>query len=334
MAFKVIVTLIMLTQTLKCFSSELFHHPLNADEKRLPSYIWERKTAAPFDELIVSWNAQRPQTGAYLIQLSVFTQDWSPWLDYAWWSSSDQRTYKQQHEGFNVRTFQDALECLNEAQATGFRIRIEVQDMKNLNGMLAWHACTTDLKNHHVDCSKSFFNTATVELPIPKISQMALPDKRNIRLCSPTSTTAVVKYLSQSALLQPVTFANTVKDTFFDIYGNWILNTAQASHHLGPHWQCYVARLTSFDQILDRLEKGFPVIVSVQGPLEGSAQPYSAGHLMVVRGFDPASQMILCMDPAFPTDIETYTAYPLEDFLTAWNRRKGIAYIFDNAINF
>jgi len=34
------------------------------------------------------------------------------------------------------------------------------------------------------------------------------------------------------------------------------------------------------------------------------------------------------MDPAFNTDEETLVQYDLEDFVNAWRRREGVAYLF------
>ena len=69
--------------------------------------------------------------------------------------------------------------------------------------------------------------------------------------------------------------------------------------------------------------------VSQERPLQGSALPYTQGHLMVVIGFDAVNERVLCMDPAFPTNKETLTSYPLQDFIVAWSRRGFIAYIFE-----
>ena len=324
-----IFTFFMLFTSFKCHCSEIHHRILNTMDKDTLSFIWEQYTALPFNELIVSWDANRPPTGAYLIKLSVFTQAWSPWLDYAYWSSTDQHTYQQQNPDLPIRTYQDALECLQGTQATGLESASKPQNRQNLEGLHGLHACATDLKTHQLEAADALNSANLIDLNVPQISQMALRDERKDRLCSPTSTMAVVKFLSPQEGLRPLSFADEVLDTAFDIYGNWILNTAQASHYLGPPWQCYVARLTNFQQVLDQLAKGFPVIVSVRGPLIGSALFYQSGHLLVVKGYDPKSQNVLCMDPAFPSDNKTSVAYPLEDFLAAWKRRGGIAYIFD-----
>ena len=71
-------------------SSERLHRLLTEKEKENCIFVWEEFTEYPFDELIISWNAERPTQGAYLIQVSVLTEEWSPWFDYAFWGTHDQ----------------------------------------------------------------------------------------------------------------------------------------------------------------------------------------------------------------------------------------------------
>lgn len=97
---------------------------------------------------------------------------------------------------------------------------------------------------------------------------------------------------------------------------------------LGPKWNCWVERLNGFDEVYNQLLQGNPVVVSVRGPLKGSAAPYTKGHLMAVIGYRPIEHKVICMDPAFPSDQETIVEYDLEDFLQAWSRRGKIAYVF------
>jgi hypothetical protein len=105
-----------------------------------------------------------------------------------------------------------------------------------------------------------------------------------------------------------------VHDQTFDIYGNWVFNTAATE-------KFRVTRLASFEELYTHL----PAVVSVQGPLEGAPLPYLSGHLLVVRGWEAGR--VLVMDPAFPTHEETLTSYPIESFLAAWDRRRRLAYI-------
>ena len=97
---------------------------------------------------------------------------------------------------------------------------------------------------------------------------------------------------------------------------------------LGSEWNCWVERLSGFDDIYKRLQQGTPVIVSVRGPLPGGALPYAKGHLMTVIGYDTENKKVNCIDSAFPTDGETNVFYELSDFVQAWSRRGKVAYVF------
>jgi len=304
-------------------ASEIYARTLlNINDSEL---VWEEKCSVPFDEMIVSWSSSRPEKGNILIQLSVRLPEteWSDWYDYAFWGYSEQHSYK--HNAANLKVFQDALEILNGKKAIGFRIRVIAQEGAKLNGFRTLYACLTDLKSHTVKVGER--KDAQPLLPVQGLSQMALKDDLSKRICSATSTTAVLRYLKPERY-NPVDFANKVYDTAFDIYGNWVLNTAQAASMLDWPWHCFVCRLTSFDDIIASLEKGQPVVLSIRGPLNGSALPYESGHLVVVRGYDSINRKVHCMDPAFPTDDQTLVQYDLEDFVAAWKRRNGVAYLF------
>ncbi len=172
------------------------------------------------------------------------------------------------------------------------------------------------------------YPSEAVHLNAEGLSQMALKHPRNGSICSPTSTTAALRYLTQRAI-DPLDFAAHTRDHGFDIYGNWILSAAQASAELGNDWNCWVERLDGFSDIHQRLLRGFPVVISIRGPLQGSALPYEQGHLIVVIGYSPQERRVLCMDPAFPSETETLVSYDLDDLMQAWSRRGRVAYLFE-----
>lgn len=294
----------------------LMHHQVPKCES---IYTWEEPALLPFDELIVSWNAARPQKGRYAIAVSLKIKEWTPWLDYAVWGAADQFTFDRRLP--HCQTFQDIVEVLDGEKATGFRVRVKAEEGAALHEFRMLHAAFTNRAMHSIEAG--FALDDSPPLAVPGLSQMQIPHERHKSFCSPTSLTAVINYLQPALQLAPQTFAERVKDTGFDIYGNWIFNTAESSH-LGVN--CYVARLSRFEQIVAQLQKGYPVIVSVRGPLSGSAMPYDSGHLMVVKGYQ--QRVVYCMDPAFPDHEETSVQYPLEQFLQAWGRRQGIAYMF------
>jgi len=307
------------------FASQIVHRELIPEELQGLFFIWEEQNLAPFDELLVSWDAARPKQGHYLISVSLFSSEWSPWFDYAFWGASDQYTFSSSSAPYKI--FQDTIELIDGQKATAFRMRVVAMDGAHAKEVRALHACATDLKHQKVSLLVNE-SLASILLPVPGLSQAALAHERRMHLCSPTSLTAVINYLSPYTGLSAVSFAETVHDSAFDIYGNWVLNTAQASHVLGRPWHCYVGRFTSLKELHEQLSLGYPVVVSIRGPLTGSALPYSSGHLIVVKGYDALTKKVVCMDPAFPDDRSTHVCYDAEDFLEAWSRRGGVAYMF------
>jgi hypothetical protein len=279
---------------------------------------WREENLPPFDELILSWNGRRE--GQYHFYVSVKVKKWSEWLLYASWGVEGQRSYAG--ETSLARVYQDALIVQGGEKASGFRINVIGREKPPLT----LHVYTNGAKEE-----KKVSLDSSILLPVRGLSQITLNHPRFKDLCSPTSTTAVVRYLLNRDDVDPIHFAQNAHDQGFDIYGNWVLNTAEASHHLGAKWNVWVERLSGFADIIEQLLKKTPVIVSVRGPLKGSALPYAHGHLMTVIGFDPATQKVSCIDPAFESDEKSKTEYFLSNFLEAWNRRGKIAYVFTSS---
>lgn len=297
----------------------MFHHPVIQDE-------WREETVAPFDELMLTWNGSRPPTGHYSIYVSLKTDKWSPYLLYASWGKDLQSSFLSALEGCPFRVYQDVVELKNGGKATGFQVKIVPENGAELHHLRSLHVFINggDSSEKNVDLDSIYLN-------VNGLSQITLPHPRAKDLCSPTSTTAAVRYLLNQDSLDPVLFAERSRDQGFDIFGNWVLNVAESSSVLGPAWDCWVGRLTGFGDIYERLCQKIPVVVSVRGPLVGSALPYAKGHLLVVIGYDALHEKVLCMDPAFSSDEKTHVSYPLRDFVEAWERRGRIAYCWSCA---
>lgn len=283
---------------------------------------WKEEGLSAFDELMVSWNARRPKGGKYSIYVSVKEKEWSPWLLYATWGKDEQSSHSCGSKEAPIRVYQDAV-TLNGVVATGFKVKAVAEGGADLKDIYGVHVYTNGKKKE-----EPISYSSPIYLQIPGLSQMALQHPRSDSLCSPTATTAVVRYLLNHSGIDPIGFAKRSWDCHFDIYGNWVLNIAEASTYLGPNWQGWVERLSGFGDIYRQLQRGIPVVVSVRGPLVRSAQPYAKGHLMAVIGYDPEKQEVICMDPAFDSDEKTHVRYPLPNFVEAWERRGKIAYLF------
>ena len=288
---------------------------------------WREENLPPFDELMISWNAARPAKGRYLFYVSAKLEAWSPWFLYAVWGSEGQSSFLSELEESSIRVYQDALEVLEGKKATGFQMRVVLDGDASLEDLHSLHVYINSDRSE-----KSFQETSyshPIYLQVAGLSQMILHHDRYDDLCSPTSTAAVLRYLSSNKGIDPVEFAERVWDNGFDIFGNWVFNVAEAFTELGQEWSCWVERFNSFHEIYQKLDQGIPVIVSVKGPLVGSFLYYTGGHLMAVIGYDPDNQRVICMDPAAPSDEEAHISYALSDFLQAWSGRGRVVYVFN-----
>ncbi len=295
-----------------------YHHAVSTNKD---SYEWVEENVTPFEELIISWNALRPKVGYFHISISFKKSNWTPYVDYIVWSHEGQKSFDSKNH--SIESYQDIV-SVKEGKATGFKIRVESKGGAQLKYLFSLHACTGD--KHYQVLPQTNLETV-LPAPVPGLSQLALNHPRNRSICSPTSTTAVIRYLLKENY-QPLEFASKVYDHGFDIYGNWVFNVAQASTHLGPSWHCWVARLHGMEDLIRRLKIG-PLVVSVKGTFPGALIPYDSGHLIAVRGYDAEKQLVHCMDPAYFTDQETLVSYPLVSFKTAWENRKCLAYLFE-----
>jgi len=320
--FLMLLTLNTLLNPLFC---EMHHHYLKKNSIQNNSYTWEEEKSH-FDELLISWNAFRPHKGYYNIYARVKTENWSDWLLYATWGSGFQKGTISEKKGI-ARVYQDAVEIL-EGFGQAFAIKIVAEEGAELSNIKSLHVCASSLSAPSKVKRKK--RNKSYSLAFSPLSQMEIKDERKERLCSPTSTAAVVRYLKKQQELDPLQFAENVWDATFDIYGNWVFNVAEAFHQIhDPSYACWVERLSSFDQVLKSLKKGFPVVISIKGPIPNSALPYNQGHLLVITGYDHKTKEVLCMDPAFQKKEQTKVRYKLKDLKKAWKRRQNIAYIFE-----
>ena len=280
------------------------------------------EAVSPFNELLLSWNATRPEVGHFLFFFRLKTAQLHDFMPYALWGASGQKSYTADLQSIKVN--QDTI-VLKEGLADGFSVKVEAQNGADITDVHALIASYTNHTEHVIKPLKLPQNR--LQLDVPTLSQRRVDHPRKNDLCSPTSTCALCSFLTKK-VLNPLSFATNSWDSDADIYGNWVFAIAEASHHLGNKWLAYVTRLTSFDEVTTNLKNGIPSIISVRGPLPGSPVPNTSGHLLVVTGFDGATNKIFCMDPAFHEESETVTAYDANDLFAAWKLRGGVAYIF------
>jgi hypothetical protein len=161
--------------------------------------------------------------------------------------------------------------------------------------------------------------------------------------CSPTSLAMVMGYYgalpgpgaTRWVGAQPDPWvAEAARRTFdrtYDGTGNWSFNTAYASTR---GLDAFVTRLRSLREAEDLVAAGIPVVISVSfasGALAGAPISGTAGHLLVVVGFDAAGNPVV-NDPAGATNAEVRRTYDRGQLERAWlGGSGGTAYVVRDA---
>jgi Peptidase_C39 like family len=324
----ILSALLSLHLSLLAAFSQVHHIQLAAEEQ----VAWEKLDLSPFDELILTWNGQRPERGHLIFYISILSDgEWSPEIPYMRWGAEGQCTLESLRGAF-CQNQEDSIFLKRDRCGTGFRIAVSGEEGASPSTLRNLTACTSRLSDYQLQLPTGPLRGVKLNIRTGR-SQMTLDHLCHRSLCSPTATSTAINYLLKARRVDPIRFAEQVRDQRIDIYGNWVLNMAQAAAELGPKWTCYVARLKGFEELHARLIRGLPVVVSVKGEIPGAPLPYSQGHLLLIRGYDPATKRVLVIDSAFPTDAGIETSYALDDFLAAWSLRKNVAYIFEPTRN-
>jgi len=313
--------------------SQTYSHIINHAKVSNDEYLWQ-STAAPFSELIFSWNAIRPRnkSGKFIFYVSILHSKWSEWIKVAEWGSHIQRSFlskKDKTVSFRVAP----ITLKNRVVGKGFKVRVIASDGANLNDVKYLFACASNPEKFKIEIPRDDLEDVWVD-GVPKRSQMELPHPKAQHLCAPTSTSTVINYFLKHTndyeenYVDPIEFAEEVRDQFFGVYGNSVLNVAAAFDNSNGRVPCCVERLNNFEQLHSYLKRNIPVVVSIHGPIRGGAMSYKAGHLMIVTGWANKPQSVLCIDPAFKTSSATETCYAIKDFLKAWARSRNLSYVF------
>lgn len=162
-------------------------------------------------------------------------------------------------------------------------------------------------------------------IDVPFRSQRTPDPLLSGRLCSPTSVSMV---LASHGVSRPVfDVSSRAYDIRHDIFGNWPRNI-QAAYALGVPG--YLTRFAQWSDVYNTLDAGKPLIVSIQakkGELRGAPYSETGGHLIVVRGYDAAGDLLV-NDPASGEEAKGRLVYKREDLQKVWfERTLGTTYV-------
>ncbi|MFY0522642.1 C39 family peptidase [Archangium gephyra] len=290
-----------------------------------------------FREAIASWEAETP-TGTW-VETQIRAQVggvWTKWYNLGVWAA-DYSTVRRHSAGSQSDTHGyvgiDTLVVTNKkAAATAFQLKVR---LFSANG-----TALSRVRAASVALSTSPDRTAAVSagnpahwnqvLAVPECSQMVYPDGGQV-WCSPTSSAMVLRYWAGDTTSACETHVRAavsgVYDWVFRGHGNWPFNTAYSA---SKGFQSHVTRFSSLAQLEPWISAGVPAILSISwgsGQLTGAPISSTAGHLLVLVGFDASGNPII-NDPAASTDAAVQRTYLRSQFEPLWLQASaGTAYL-------
>ncbi len=162
-----------------------------------------------------------------------------------------------------------------------------------------------------------------VRLAVPARSQMDGAAAIAPRICSPTCVAMVLDFWRRPAPLD--TLAAEVFHPGTDLYGVWPAAIMAAGRR---GLAGYLLRFPDWAAAQWCLARGLPIIASVRysaGELTGAAAVETAGHLIVLTGWD--GDDVLVNDPAAPTSATVPRRYRRAELIHVWLERTAIGYV-------
>ncbi len=160
-------------------------------------------------------------------------------------------------------------------------------------------------------------------LSVPALSQMLEGGELGPRICSPTSVAMVLTYWNAADSVTRL--AAEMFHPELDLYGVWpaAIQAAARRGILG-----YLLRFPDWASAAWCLRHGLPIIASVRydrGELAGAAIAATAGHLLVLTGYENGT--VLVNDPAAAEPAAVGRRYAVEDLERVWLARAGVGYV-------
>lgn len=300
-----------------------------------------------FTQALVSWNVEVPAGCA--VRMDVMVRDagdgsWSRTLFVGSWSGGGEEgsavaetlgpSERVQKTGDGVVVDVDYVRSTRPLDALRYRFTAVRGGPVRSGGATPGDApirvhrvavCMSDARSQSEAGDGDFKPARIGRLGVPFRSQKTGNESLTGRLCSPASVSMVLAHRGVDVPLER--FATGVQDPNFGIFGNWPRNV-QAAFALGVPG--YLTRMNSWADLARATDAGQPVIISIAaepGELRDAPYETTAGHLIVVEGFDERGD-VLVNDPAVADAAQGQRTYKREDLTNVWLRRvDGTAYV-------
>jgi hypothetical protein len=292
----------------------------------------EIESGIPWNELIVSWNAEAPAGTFLKVEASAVSDGRATkFYELAEWSLDNKtfpRTSVRDQKDSDGSVHTDTLVLTHLADAARIRVTLgAVGGARPSLKFLGASFSNTKIPTTAIAANRAAWGKAVVT---PERSQHGYPGASG--WCSPTSLSMALARWSDilnrpEMNLTVPQVAAAVYDTNYDGTGNWAFNTAFAGSFRGM--RSYVTRFDDLSEVESWIAAGIPVILSARWDWLRPGRPLDfAGHLVVCIGFTENGDVIV-NDPAAHLDRgqTVRQIYKREDVLRAWSWSHHTVYL-------
>ncbi len=308
-----------------------------------------------FTELVPSWNARTPAKSWLRVQVRVAASNGrvSTWKSLGRWASKDGRIKRRSgatQADTVAQVATDTVQARSGVTLRSWQVRVRLAKAPRGKTPRLTSVGAVASAPASAPPTSAPLSTTPVSLSVPGYSQMTHRGQNpeygggGEAWCSPTSLSMVLGYYGR--LPAPASYT-WVRKTYADRWvnqvarltydhryrgtGNWPFNTAVAGTRLP---EAFVTRLTGLRAAEPLIRAGIPLIVSIRfsrGQLGGAPISSTAGHLVVLSGFDARGNPIV-HDPAAASNATVRRTYDRAQFERAWlNGSSGMAYVLRDA---
>lgn len=283
--------------------------------------------ALPWNELIVSWNADMPTDSYLRVEArAVYPDRATKYYVMSLWSSNPAKypresVKRQKDADGDVKT--DTLVLKRPSERFQIRLTMggDAGQFPQIR-FLGAHVLDTRVKLPPLPPNRAAWS---VTLPVPERSQLAY--EGGGVWCSPTTISMMLGYWANR--LKRPELDHDVPEVVKGVYdkqwggtGNWIFNTAYAGSF--PGMRAYTTRLNDMAELEDWIAQGIPVGLSVCSTRLRARDRAPSGHLIVCVGFTENGDPVI-NDPG--TRQRVRQVFPRERVAYAWAYSKNAVYI-------
>lgn len=285
----------------------------------------------PFRELLPSWNVDAPTGTGFVVEVRVDAEGdgrFGAWMHVGDWGEREyaptlaERVVSCPAGRVDVDVFRgERAFAAAELRVRTFR-RVDAGSVvvKRVS------ACFSDRERTVAALEPLARRPLGVVLDVPMRSQKSERAEIASRICSPTSLAMLLGFRGVSVPTLEV--AERAYDAAHDLYGVWPRNV-QTAYSFGVPG--HVARYSDWNAVERAIADGTPLVVSIavkEGQLAGAPYATTAGHLLVLAGFDEEGNCVV-NDPAAPDASTVRRTYSRGDMEVVWMRRGGTAYVLE-----